>query len=222
MDLDFWHERWERGEIGFHQADCNHLMQRFVSRLKMPPGGHVLVPLCGKSLDMLWLRDQGYRVTGIEISSLAVTDFFIENGLSRTTEVRDSLTLYTGKNIQIWCGDFFTIDLSDMPQVDGVYDRASLVALPETMREAYVHRLSSLMPAGTRSLLLTLDYPPEEMRGPPFPVNRQEVEQRFAPGFRVEHIFQTDCLADQPAFREKGLSRLDEHVFILERKRHDG
>ena len=82
MDPEFWHERWARGEIGFHQDDFNAHMQAFAGRLGLHPGAHMFVPLCGKSLDLLWLLRQGYRVTGVEFNPRAVTDFFSENGLS--------------------------------------------------------------------------------------------------------------------------------------------
>jgi thiopurine S-methyltransferase len=64
MEAEFWHERWETGQIAFHKHEYNNHMQAFINHLKLQPGDHILVPLCGKSLDMLWLLNQGYHVTG--------------------------------------------------------------------------------------------------------------------------------------------------------------
>ena len=58
------------------------------AQLARPAGSTVLVPLCGKSRDLLWLAQHDFRVTGIEISPIAVEGFFRENGLEaeRTVE----------------------------------------------------------------------------------------------------------------------------------------
>ena len=222
MKADFWHERWERGEIGFHQHDFNRHMQRFVSRLGTGPGANVLVPLCGKSLDMVWLAKQGFQVTGIEISAVAVKRFFVENGLSYELGQRSGAVLYRGENIQLLCADFFGVKKGDLPVVDAVYDRASLVALPPEMRPAYAEHLTGLMEPGTRSLLVTLDYPGEEMQGPPFSVNLDEVRRLFCGSCDIERLHSEDCLAREPRFREKGLTRLEEHVCLLHKTDREG
>lgn len=216
MKPEFWHERWEKGEIGFHQHDFNRHMQDFVDRLGAQAEAQVLVPLCGKSLDMLWLVDQGYRVTGIEISERAVQNFYAENDLDHEIINQAGLTLYRGEKIDIYCTDFFKMDQKDLPLVEAVYDRASLIALPPAMRRPYAEHLSSLIGRGVRSLLITLEYPQAEMRGPPFSVTPAEVRQLFGTDYRIEHIHSEDCLAHEPRFRKKGLTRLDEHVFILQ------
>jgi thiopurine S-methyltransferase len=217
MNPDFWHERWTKGQIGFHQADFNSHMQAFVDRLQVKPGGNIFVPLCGKSLDMLWLLEEGFRVTGVEISSLAVESFFAENELPMRVSDLEDCQLYSGNNLDIYCGEFFKVELTHSPHIDAVYDRASLIALPEEMRAVYVDRLTSLIPAKTRSMLVTLDYPQQQMSGPPFSVTSAEVEELFASRYTIEHLHSEDCLANEPRFRAKGLSRLDEHVFLLQK-----
>ena len=112
MQAEFWLERWERGEIGFHLDDINPYLRQYWPQLQVPAGSRVLVPLCGKSLDMLWLRDQGYRVTGIELSRLAVEAFFQEAGLVPKISVIGELQHYAAGDIEIFCGDFFCADRS--------------------------------------------------------------------------------------------------------------
>lgn len=215
MEATFWHERWEKDEIGFHQQDFNRHMQQFMDRLGVQPGAHVLVPLCGKSRDMVWLADRGYRVTGIEISERAVTDFFAENGLPYEIGHQADAVIYRGERIHLVCADFFTVRREDLQSVDAVYDRASLVALPPEMRPRYAHHLARFMGPGSPSLLVTLEYPQEEMRGPPFSVTRDEVQHLFQKQYRIEHLHSEDCLAREPRFRKKGLTRLDEQVYLL-------
>jgi len=215
MRAEFWNERWARGEIGFHQAGFNAHMQAFTDQLGVRPGGHFLVPLCGKSLDLLWLAEQGYKVTGIELSETAAQDFFTENRLGFEVQKDTGKTVYRGNTIEIWCTDFFRVLVEDLPAVDAVYDRASLVALPPEMRQAYAEHLGGLMNDGTCILLITLEYPQKEMNGPPFSVTPVEVEQVFGRQFQQQQIWTEDCLANEPRFRKKGLTRMEEHVLIL-------
>jgi thiopurine S-methyltransferase len=217
MDPEFWHERWSRGEIGFHQHDFNAHMQAFIDRLGVRRGAHVLVPLCGKSRDMLWLLQRGYRVSGVEISPQAVRDFFSENRMTPTVTDIAGGQRYQVPGLAIFRADFFHTELPGAPQVEAVYDRAALVALPAEMRKRYARRLVGLIEPGVRSLLVTLDYPQAEMRGPPFAVPLEEVDALFADHCRIERLHCEDCLAREPRFRQKGLSRLTEHVLLMER-----
>jgi thiopurine S-methyltransferase len=215
MDPDFWHERWARDEIGFHKHEFNAHMTSFIGRLDLARGAHVLVPLCGKSLDLLWLHRQGYAVTGIEISRKAIESFFSENDLPfERTDFR-RMSCYRYERLALWCTDFFAFDWSRIDPVDGVYDRASLVALPRGMRDDYVRILLRHLPPGAPMLLITLDYPQSEMRGPPFSVKRAEVERLYRAHRRIEEIHDEDCLAEEPRMRKKGLSRLHERVYLL-------
>jgi len=215
MQAEFWHQRWQAGEIGFHKNEYNAHMARFIDLLGIEQSGNILVPLCGKSLDMIWLRDQGFSVTGIEISPIAVADFFAENNIEHEITEHSWGKTYHSSRLNILCADFFDISPADLPHTDAVYDRASLIALPEAMRPDYVKHLSGLIPDTARSLLITLDYPQQEMDGPPFAVSEQEVNRLFAEEFIIEPIYSEDCLVNEPRFQEKGLTRLDERVFLL-------
>lgn len=217
MEPSFWHERWAKDEIGFHQDEYNSHMQAFIERLDLQPGAHIMVPLCGKSLDLLWLLEQGYRVSGIELSRQAVEDFFAENQLETSIDEIESGQRFSHGDLNLYCADFFEFDFASIAPLDAIYDRAALVALPPEMRKRYSKLIDSICPPGIRMLLVTLDYPQEEMRGPPFSVPGEEVKQLFGQGFRLEHVYFEDCLVNEPRFRKKGLTRMDEHVFLLEK-----
>jgi thiopurine S-methyltransferase len=218
MDPEFWHERWARDEIGFHQHDFNAHMQAFTDRLGLSPGDHIFVPLCGKSLDLLWLLQRGYRVSGVEISRRAIQDFLVENRIeARVAEIPGG-ELFQAKGLALFCADFFTCDFPGMPAIDAVYDRAALVALPPHMRKPYVERMLALVKPGIRTLLVTLEYPQHQMHGPPFAVPLGEVDALYGDTCLVERLHSEDCLEREPRFRKKGLTQLTEHVLLLERK----
>jgi thiopurine S-methyltransferase len=215
MKKDFWLERWERAETGFHQNEINPYLQQHWQELHLAQGGEVFVPLCGKSLDMVWLREQGYSPLGVEISPVAVQSFFRENGYGPDVGADNKFDSYEAGGIKILCGDFFDLGKEELANVRAVYDRASLVALPPEMRERYAHHLVSILPSATRILLITFDYPQAEMQGPPFAVSVAEVEALYSKRAEIRLLAQHDVLEQTPRFKERGLSRLHENIFLL-------
>lgn len=215
MKKEFWLERWERSEIGFHQDEINPYLRRFWPEVNTARGGEVFVPLCGKSLDMVWLRQRGSFVLGVELSFIAVKDFFREQGMSPERVSGGRFDNYIADGICLSCGDFFDLRKEDMAKVSAVYDRASLVALPPEMRERYARHLVSILPPATQILLVTFDYPQAEMPGPPFAVSVQEVEALYGQYAEVRMLAQEDALAQNPRFQERGVSRMQENIFLL-------
>lgn len=217
MDPQFWHERWENGQIGFHQERINPYLQQFLPRLALLPGARIFVPLCGKSRDMAWLCGQGYKVLGVEISAIAVRDFFAESGLKAERTEQSTFVRWESGPVRLLCGDFFDLTPGDLENVAAVYDRASLIALPAPMRRRYCAHMAALLPAGTPYLLVTLEYPEDEMEGPPFPVEEEEAAALFGECFRIQPLERRDVLEAHPGFRERGLSRLSEAAYLLRR-----
>jgi thiopurine S-methyltransferase len=215
MKKEFWLERWERAEIGFHQDQVNPYLLQYWPGLHAAQGGEVFVPLCGKSLDMLWLRQQGFGVLGVELSPIAVRDFFAENGMQLTHSVSGQFDCCEADGIRILCGDFFELTRSQMTAVRAVYDRASLVALPPEMRERYARHLVEILPAGTQVLLVTFDYPQQEMAGPPFAVSAEEVQALYGRYAEIRLLAQADILEREPRFKARGVTRMQENIFLL-------
>ncbi|KGM50174.1 thiopurine S-methyltransferase [Pseudooceanicola atlanticus] len=174
MDSDFWHKKWEDNQIGFHRASVNPLLVRFLSVLGLAPGARVFLPLCGKTRDIAWLRDQGFRVAGAELSRMAIEQLFDELGETPEITEHGTLTRFSGKRIDIFVGDIFELSAPVLGPVDAIYDRAALVALPHDMRPRYGAHLAGI--TGTApQLLLCFEHSVGEEKGPPFSVDRAEV-----------------------------------------------
>ena len=211
----FWDERWRRGQIGFHLATVHPALKRFWGRLELPLGARVLVPLCGKSLDLLWLRDAGFDVIGVEWSALAVEVFCLENGVPARRRLRGGFELFEAPRLALWRGDFFALTPALLGPVAAVYDRAALVAFGPETRPAYALQTASLLHPGARMLLVTTEYPQAEKAGPPFSVDPKEVRRLYSSRFDLDEIARQDVLADEPRMRERGLTRLDEVCYRL-------
>lgn len=222
MDADFWHQRWQDNEIGFHQDQPTPLLQKHWPAIGAPPGCRVFVPLAGKSRDMVWLAAQGHRVLGVELSQLAVEQFFAEQGLQpRVDETRYGRHYRAGGtqagDIELICGDAFALDTAALADCAAVFDRAALIALPPTLRLRYVDALYACLPARCRGLLITLEYPQDEKAGPPFSVSESEVRARFGSCWDVDLLERRDILASQQGFIDEGVTALDTCVYRLQR-----
>ncbi len=217
MDPDFWHERWNSNRTGFHQNEINPYLKKHWPSINPKPNGRILVPLCGKSLDILWLHEQGHPVTGVELSPVAVESFFSENGLEPVRKSKGPFQSLAHNGIELLCGDFFSLSASHLPGISGVYDRAAMVALPPNLRIQYADLLGNFLPSGAGILLITLDYPQPEMEGPPFSVPETEVHQLFQNNFAIHCLESQDVLSENPRLQSHGVTRLHETIYRLER-----
>lgn len=219
MHAEFWLERWRDGRTHFHQDKVMPLLQKYWPVLGLPADSQVLVPLAGKSLDMLWLAAQGHRVLGIELSEIAVQQFFRENSLLAEQHDLPFGISYRCNNIELICGDIFAVAPSVFAKCQAVYDRAALIALPPTMRAQYVQQVYAQLPPSYRGLLITLDYPQEQMDGPPFSVTDAEVQTLMAAHSQAVILDQRAILDKEPKFSERGVTRLDTLLYQLQGKR---
>lgn len=190
MEEQFWYQRWERGETGFHESQVNPALVQYLGRLDLTRGSRIFLPLCGKTLDIGWLLAQGHRVVGIELSSLAINELFVSLDLTPAVTPTGALTRYSAKNIDIWVGDIFDLSSSMLGRVDAIYDRAALVALPEDMRNRYAAHLISLTHTAPQ-LLITYEYDQHLYEGPPFSVPEEELQRHYDETYQLELLAQT-------------------------------
>lgn len=216
MNPDFWHQRWHDNQIGFHQAAPTPLLLKHWPSLGVPAGARVFVPLAGKSLDMLWFASQGHRVLGVELSKLAVEQFFAEHGLQPDIETTRYGTHYRAGDIEIINGDAFGLDGAALRDCAAVFDRAALIALPPDLRMRYASELYAKLPTGCRGLLITLEYPQAERDGPPFSVPEGEVRAEFGRDWDIDLLDRRPIPPEHPGF-VSGVSKLDTAVYSLSR-----
>ena len=213
MEPKFWQERWARNQIGFHLPEVNPCLQRHWPKLALAEVAKVLVPLCGKSLDLMWLASLGYRVLGVELSEQAVEAFFSEQGLMPRISQRGVFKVYRADLIEVWCGDFFALDAEALADCSALYDRAALIALPPLMRAQYAEHLNALLRPGCQGLLITLDYDQTQKAGPPFAVADEEVKLLLGGHWSVQVLEEQDILGESWKFVQDGVTRLEERVY---------
>ena len=186
MEHAFWHARWAEGRIGFHQDEFNSQLQAYWLGLDVSSEGQVFVPLCGKSGDMLWLREQGHPVLGVELNQSACEAFFAERDAEPVVRQEGAYRYYGCDGVELLCGDVFSLSEAQLQDVVAVYDRAALVALPPAMRQQYAQMLIEHLPAGVSVLLIAMEF--EGDQGPPFSVGEDEVVTLFSSRFQVRRL----------------------------------
>ncbi len=226
MHHSFWHQRWQEQRIGFHQDKINPYLEKYLVELDLLENDRIFVPLCGKSNDLFFLHQQGYRVIANELSTLAVQDFYTEQQLNASKTIilgeknslpEATMSLWQSPEVSIYCGDFFLLEKSYLSDISAVYDRASLVALPEDLRRKYVKKMLQLLPKKIKILLLTLDYDENEKQGPPFSVTQKEVYQLYGRDFSIELLEVSDIAQQERSSRSQNMSYFNERVFLLTR-----
>jgi thiopurine S-methyltransferase len=216
MKDKFWHKQWQDTSPGFHQKKINPYLKKFSQELwGSLKHKKIFVPLCGKSSDMVWLLSKGVEVFGCELSEVACRDFFLENKIQFKKEKQEDFILFSGQSIHIFCGDFFKLSQQELEKLDGIYDRAALIALPEGMRKSYVAKVCDLNPENI--LLISPEYAGGGDGYPPFSVSEKEVLDLYSANFKVEKK------ADRAGFKvpkrlaEAGASDAREKVYFLKR-----
>lgn len=196
-----WLERWREGRIGFHLEAPHPGLVEHWSALDVATGGKVLVPLCGKSLDMRWLAERGHPVLGIELSSEAIEQF-VGEGAGEVSRYRQGyFEVCRQANVELWCGDFFHFHIDQALEIEAFYDRAALIALPPATRQRYAFHLAQLLPPGARGLLISLTHGSGPAKGPPYSVDREEVQRLLSPNFELTLL--EECPPDERGWRER-------------------
>ena len=192
MEHSFWHSKWQKNEIGFHEPEGNALLVKYSSFLigddsPSSSSSRIFVPLCGKTRDIGWLLAQGCEVVGAELSEVAITQLFEELGVEPTISTSNNGKVYTKDGLTVYVGDIFKLTSSDIGNVTGVYDRAALVALPSPLREQYSAHLIAITQCAPQ-LIISFDYDQNEMAGPPFSVNEKTVDSLYSADYNIQRL----------------------------------
>lgn len=218
MEPGYWLQRWEEGRIGFHREAPQRWLVAHAARLLPRGDERVLVPLCGKSVDLAWLAARGHRVVGVELSPRATRDFFREQGLSATVVPAPPgapFEVHAHGALEIRVGDFFALDPARDGRFEAIHDRAALVALPAAMRRDYARACGRLLAPGGRMLVVSLEYDAARMEGPPFAVAGREIHELFDALGEVEELGAVSLIEDEPHFRERGLDAALERAWLV-------
>ncbi len=215
-DNELWQQCWRDSETeDFHQPAVNANLIKFWPGLGLSASDRVFVPLCGKSLDLLWLASQGHPVVGVELSPIAVGAFFAESRLAATSTRDGKFTRWQSGRIDILCGDFFDLTAADLGDITVVFDRASLTALPEELRHAYLAHLRKILPDQCRMFLLTTEEPDDdETQDQAFAI-ADEITSLYTLAFDIQLRHVESILEPAPEPSGEPPVRIEHKVYLL-------
>jgi thiopurine S-methyltransferase len=212
MDAHFWHQKWEQNDIAFHERDTNPFLVKYFDLLSLSKNNRVFLPLCGKTIAIHWLLSNGYRVVGSELSEIAIKQLFSELAIEPKIKAINEIRCYSADNIDIFVGDIFDLSRGVLGRVDAIYDRAALVALPETMRNRYTAHLMEITDIAPQ-LLICLDYDQSLLDGPPFSVTETEVHRHYQDSYDLTALASVDVVGGL-----KGKCPAKENVWLLKQR----
>ncbi|WP_445664273.1 hypothetical protein [Fodinibius sp. AD559] len=216
MEISYWQSRWRKGNTSWHMDTVYPPLPNLWSRLGIKSDAQVLVPLCGKSLDLLWLADHCHSVTGVEISPKALHHVMQQHKESFVQDSSYGFTIYRSDSLVLWEGDFAKLPADQIPPQNLIYDKASIIALPVEKRQPHAEKMIELCNTGTQILIQTFEYNQSEMNGPPFSVDEQELKKLFGHQFKLTCVHEQSKLKELQQFKRRGLSSyLTEKVFHL-------
>jgi thiopurine S-methyltransferase len=217
LQPEFWLERWRTGQIGFHQSAVDRHLRRHWPELAPAANSRVFVPLCGKSLDLLWLRERGHSVAGVELSAVALESFCMEQGVPARRRTLDCFDVYEAAQLQLYRGDFFALTTEVLGSFSAIYDRAALISWTPELRTMYAAHVAALSRPGTQTLLIATEYPQVQMSGPPFSLCTEEIHRLYSGNHSIQELSREDILANEPRLRSRGVTQLHEVCYRLTR-----
>ncbi len=216
MEPKFWDDRWHKGETGWHQEEVNPLLMQYWPSLELPEHCPVFVPLCGKSKDMIWLREVGHRVIGVELVESAVRAFFEgREGPWKAVNTAGVAKRFSGGGIHIYCGDYLELSAAHLEAAPGAFDRGALIALPPPQRAVYADHMQRILPNGARVLLITLEYDQDQAPGPPFSVAAEELHALYGQRCQIRQLEFLSTELVPPHFKDAGLNAVREGIYLI-------
>ena len=217
LGRDFWQKRWDEQQIGFHEGKPNELLVAHFSALELRKKSRILVPLSGKAVDLRWLAEQGHEVVGVELSITAIDAFFGEQDLDLHAHVRDlgKHKAFTHGDVTLVCEDVFKLDPAALGTFDAVYDRAALVALEPSTREAYVDVCRSLLRPEGQTLLIAFAYDADVPLGPPWSIDEAKVRTLF--GNERVSVLARRTTSISPRLVAAGVKEINESAYRIRR-----
>lgn len=213
-----WLKRWDDNQIGWHKCYFNKRLVKFLPKLELQSNSTIFIPLCGKTLDILYILDKGYKVIAVELSELAVTDFFKENNIDFKVKKKNNFLVFKAKNLRIYCGDIFDLTKDELKNISAIYDRAAIIALSYELRQKYVEHLTGIITNQFKWLLLTMDYPQGQKDGPPYALNFAEIKTLFAKNFDLIQLESIEDLKNEPKFIASNVDFLKKETYLLTKK----
>jgi len=186
----------------------NKFLEKYIQQFSLASGDSIFFPLCGKSYDMQWCIEQGFKVIGVELSEIAIQDFFTESEIDFKRSSNNNFNIYRSEHITLYQGDYMDLTALDLKDCKLVFDRAAIIAIEAFNRPSYINQLLAIIPSDTPILMISREYDQQRRSGPPFSVPLTEIKQLF------NNPYQCRVLEDEQLSAKDGLQVLQRALKI--------
>ncbi|XP_041356889.1 probable thiopurine S-methyltransferase [Gigantopelta aegis] len=222
MSVDDWKKRWDKEQTEFHLPKVHPMLEKHLGALVQGRSKlRFFIPLCGKSVDMRWLLEQGHGVVGCEGVDKGCQEFLQENKMKYTASPMKSCegTVYRSQcsPLTLYRCDVFDLRREDVGQFDCIWDRGSFVAIPVSKRKRYADIIVSLMKPDCRYLLDCFLLNNEQFAGPPFSCTENDINTFYGSYCAVKKLDEKDAMTDLQ--RGWGISYFTDQVFLIRMKK---
>lgn len=215
MNKKNWLEKWKKKETKFDQMQVNPYLIKYEKIFESLEGKKIFIPLCGKSIDILWFLTHGAEVIGVEFSEVAIETFLSENNLIYKKVDKHPFIFYHADSLKFICGDLFQLEKNDVGEFDWIYDRASLIALDDMARVQYANKIFQLSSNQSKMFLITLSYGTTTLEPPPYSVTDEEVYSLFSKNFQIATLSKNENMDIMPHLIQAGFPNLNDRVYLL-------
>jgi thiopurine S-methyltransferase len=216
MSNHLWQQMWKDNYIAFHQANITPLLQRHLLTLNLTKPSRILVPLCGKSVDMTWLMSQGHHVVGIELSPIAIKNYFSERGIKPKRDRIGKFIRWRHGDCELWCGDVFDLTTLDLQRDHLLYDNAALTSFPQALRQTYVDHFHRCLPLHCNILLATTESPEDDSPLSHLDID-QEIAQLYRTHYRVALLAGESRVQQDPSYPEAKHQVFCDKLYLISR-----
>jgi SAM-dependent methyltransferase len=185
-EIHDWNERYRQRETPWDTGRPSAELARVVAEEKLAPCRAIELG-CGTGSNTVWLASQGFDVTGVDVSALA-----IERARQRAV----------GAGVRV---RFVEADLLDAPELGGpfqfFFDRGCYHAVRRVDVARFLKTLGKIVPAGAQGLVLAGNAREPHDPGPPV-VSEEEIRRELGSIFEIVRLREFRFEITAPGFPE--------------------
>jgi SAM-dependent methyltransferase len=170
-ELARWEERYRTGDTPWDTGEPSSELQRVIAEEHIRPCRTVELG-CGSGTNAVWLAQQGFQVTAVDLSPLAI----------RRAEARAAAE---GATVRFVCAD--VLHLPDLGDFDFFFDRGCYHVVRRVDVQSYQRTLSQISHPGTLGLVLAGNAREPHEPGPPV-VDEREIREELGAIFEIQWL----------------------------------
>ena len=173
LNEDYWSSRYQNNDVAWDMGKISPPLKEYFDQLT-DKSISILIPGCGNAYEANYLLQKGFKnITLIDISPLPVD------------KLKKQFAAFLNKEINIICGDFFTLNQT----FDLIVEQTFFCAIDPSLRTDYANKMHELL--NVNGKLVGVFFNRTFDAGPPFSGSKTEYNLLFKNKFKIKTM--EDC-----------------------------